>query len=114
MSARGTWRKRANRASQSKLDSPKEVWFCSCIVLSAMAHRPMSLIHNERTKLTATWFNTLATATVTAGALAPLIAVIYGLSVPAIEPSYLVMLAAACFGIGAAIHWWARKFLGRL
>lgn len=74
----------------------------------------MHLVHNERTKLTAAWFSTLATAVVTAGALAPLVAVIYGLSRPGIGSVYLIILAIACFMIGAAIHVHARIFLGRL
>lgn len=74
----------------------------------------MHLVHNERTKLTAAWFNTIATAIVTAGAFAPLIALIYGLSAPLIATSYLVMLATACFTIGVTIHLCARAFLGRL
>jgi zinc transporter ZupT len=69
----------------------------------------MSLIHNERTKLSATWFNALATAMVTAGVFAPLVALIYGLSTPTIETPYLLSLAAACFVIGVS-----RAFLRRL
>lgn len=38
----------------------------------------MSLLHNERVKLTASWLNTLATATATVGVLAPLASVVYG------------------------------------
>ena len=74
----------------------------------------MYLIHNERTKLTATWLSALATAIMTAGTLAPLVAVIYGLSTPVIGSAYLVMLAAACFMIGVALHLCARMFLRRL
>ncbi len=37
----------------------------------------MHLIHNERTKLTATWLNTLATAFLAAGLFAPLAALAY-------------------------------------
>ena len=39
----------------------------------------MSLVDNERVKLTATWLNTLASATATVGVLAPLASFIYGL-----------------------------------
>ena len=74
----------------------------------------MHLVHNERTKLTATWLNALATAIVTAGALAPLVAVIYGLSTPGVSSAYLVVLAVPCFMIGIALHLYARMFLGRL
>jgi len=37
----------------------------------------MTLIHNERTKLTAVWLNTLAAATVVAGVIAPIAAVVF-------------------------------------
>lgn len=74
----------------------------------------MHLVHNERTKLTATWLSALATATVTAGTLAPLVAVIYGLSTPGIGRGFLIMLAATCFVIGIALHLYARIFLRRL
>ena len=40
----------------------------------------MSLVHNERTKLTAAWFNTLATALMAAGLFAPVAALLYGLT----------------------------------
>jgi hypothetical protein len=36
----------------------------------------MSLIHNERTKLTATWFNTLGSGCVITGFVAPTIALL--------------------------------------
>src|SRR5829696_7496192 len=39
----------------------------------------MSLVDNERVKLTATWLNTLASATATVGVLAPLASFVYGL-----------------------------------
>jgi hypothetical protein len=48
----------------------------------------MSLIHNERTKLTANWLNTLAAGIILTGAVAPLVAAIYGLPGPA-RASYL-------------------------
>ena len=45
----------------------------------------MSLVHNERTKLTANWLNTLAAGIILTGAVAPLVAAIYGLPGPARE-----------------------------
>jgi len=74
----------------------------------------MYLVQNERTKLTAAWFSTLATAIVTAGTLAPLVAAFYGLSTPSIGSVYLVVMAVACFIIGLTIHLCARMLLGRL
>jgi hypothetical protein len=74
----------------------------------------MSIVHNERIKLTANWINGLATAIVTAGALAPLAAVIYGLSSMALPGAYLSLLVAVCFSMGLIIHFGARAILGRL
>lgn len=39
----------------------------------------MSLVSNERVKLTATWLNTLASATATVGVLAPAASILYGI-----------------------------------
>jgi len=39
----------------------------------------MNLIHNERSKLSATCLNTVAAATIVTGVIAPLIAVLLGL-----------------------------------
>ena len=74
----------------------------------------MHLVHNERTKLTATWFNTLAAAFIAAGAVAPLAAVLYGLSALPVELGRLLTLAPACVVVGCAIHFTARAQLGRL
>jgi len=75
----------------------------------------MSLIRNERTKITATWINTLAAATVATGVIAPIAAVVFGLpmsgtiSRPAFAIATLVWLL-----LGIALHLWARRILGRL
>jgi hypothetical protein len=74
----------------------------------------MHLIHNERTKLTATWINTLAAALIAAGAVAPVAAVLYGLSALPISPGRLTVLAFACAVLGFGIHVVARAQLGRL
>jgi hypothetical protein len=71
----------------------------------------MSVIHNERVKLTATWLNTLASATATAGVLAPLASIIYGLV------HYIQAWLPSCprwrFGFFAALalHLGARRML---
>jgi hypothetical protein len=72
------------------------------------------LVHNEQTKLTATWINTLAAAFIAAGAVAPVAAVLYGLSALPIELARLIGLALACAAIGVGIHFVARAQLGRL
>ncbi len=74
----------------------------------------MHLIHNERTKLTATWFNALASAFIAAGAIAPVAAILYGLTALPITPARLAILAVGCTALGFVIHWSARAWLLRL
>jgi hypothetical protein len=74
----------------------------------------MHLVHNERTKLTAGWINTLATALVAAGFFAPVAALIYGISPLPIGAHIMVALALGCLGLGAGIHVVGRTVLGRL
>jgi hypothetical protein len=74
----------------------------------------MLLIHNERTKLTASWLNTIATALMAAGAFAPAAAWLYGLSSLPIGALYLSALAVACIAGGAALHISGLALLGRL
>jgi Na+/H+-dicarboxylate symporter len=64
--------------------------------------------------LTATWFNTLATALVAAGAFAPAAAFMYGFSALPIGTIYMFVLPLVCFALGFAIHYVARALLGRL
>ena len=72
----------------------------------------MHLVHNERTKLTAAWRNTLATALVAAGFFAPVAAVIYGISQLAIGTGYVMAMASGCLVLGAALHLLGRAVLG--
>ncbi len=51
----------------------------------------MSLIHNERTKLTATYLNTAATGFLGAGVVAPLAAAVFGLTGPGSPVSTLTL-----------------------
>jgi hypothetical protein len=74
----------------------------------------MNLVHNERTKLTATWINTLAAAFIAAGTVAPVAAILYGLSALPISPGRVAALAVACATVGVAIHFGARAVLGSL
>lgn len=74
----------------------------------------MHLVHNERTKLTASWCSMLATALVAAGFFAPVAAVMYGLSQLAIGTAYMLAVAGGCLGLGAALHMLGRAVLGRL
>ncbi|TMI99405.1 MAG: hypothetical protein E6G97_22695 [Alphaproteobacteria bacterium] len=74
----------------------------------------MFLVENERTKLTASWLNTLATAIIAAGAFAPAIAILVGVSPMPIESARVIVLAIACVVVGNSIHLGARYLLGSL
>ena len=74
----------------------------------------MFLIHNERTKLTASWLNALATALIAAGTFAPAAAWLYGLSALPVGAFNLSTIALACTGVGISLHVSALATLGRL
>lgn len=74
----------------------------------------MFLVHNERTKLTVTWFNTMATALFAAGAIAPIAALLYGLADVRLERVAAAAIAAICFSGGVCLHLIGRVWLGRL
>ena len=74
----------------------------------------MSLVHNERTKLTATWFSGLGIAFMAAGLFAPLAALAYGLAELKINAIYAAVIVAVCIGTGLTLHVVGRRFLGRL
>lgn len=73
----------------------------------------MSLVANERWKLTGNALNGLAVATMVTGFVAPLVAVSYGVS--SVSGSiYLIAIAAIWFLTAIGIHMGARFVLGRL
>lgn len=73
----------------------------------------MSLVHNEQTKLSATYFNGLAIAVFALGAVAPILSYAFG-SIAG-QPLRAVSVAAAiCLGISAALHFIARRILRNL
>ena len=75
----------------------------------------MNHVSNERVKLTAGLLNTVAGFSITAGGLAPLIAVSYGLATgPALGPFLVSAIIAIWWTIGIAVHLTARRLLGRL
>jgi hypothetical protein len=74
----------------------------------------MHLVHNERTKLTASLCNTLATALVAAGFFAPAAALMYGLSQLAIGTAYMAAVIGGCLALGTGLHLLGRAILGRL
>jgi hypothetical protein len=74
----------------------------------------MHLVFNERTKLTASWFNTLATALVAAGSFAPAAAVLYGVSALPFSGGAMIVLVVSCFVLGGCLHLIGLALLGRL
>jgi hypothetical protein len=74
----------------------------------------MHLVFNERTKLTAAWFNTLATALIAAGAFAPAAALLYGVSSLPFSGGAMMVLVGGCFVLGACLHLVGRAVLGKL
>ncbi|RVU21135.1 hypothetical protein [Methylobacterium oryzihabitans] len=73
----------------------------------------MSLVHNERTKLTATYLNTAADGMVTAGVIAPLAAAAFGVSGASGHlPTLTLALGVLIFLFGSiALHAPARYVL---
>lgn len=75
----------------------------------------MSLVSNERIKLTAGLLNTVAGFALTAGGVGPLIALSFGLSASSpLSTLALALLIAIWLSVGLAFHWAARRLLGRL
>jgi hypothetical protein len=75
----------------------------------------MPLIQNERVKLTATWLNTLAAATIVTGVLAPIAAFVFGLPASgALSVRTFLFAAVAWLLLGMILHWVARYVLGSL
>ena len=74
----------------------------------------MSLIHNERVKYPATWLNTIASAAVVVGVVAPCAAAFYGTSGVAPATPILAIGAVIWFFSGLALHLAARRVLGGL
>ncbi len=70
----------------------------------------MSLIHDEKTKLTATWLNSIAVAALAIGAIAPIVATVTT-SVTLLSATGLAMFWIL---IGACLHLAARMILERL
>ena len=75
----------------------------------------MSLVANERIKLTAGLLNTVAGFALTAGGVGPLIALSFGLSAASpLSSLALGLIVAIWLVVGLAFHWAARRLLGRL
>ncbi len=75
----------------------------------------MPLIHNERVKLTATWVNTLAAATIITGVIAPIVAVVFGLPAGGSLPlTGFLVATAAWLSTGVILDATARHIIGSL
>jgi len=73
----------------------------------------MSLVINERTKLTATAINNVAVATIATALIAPAVSFVYGS--PATGPhGWWFLIALAWCAAGVVLHLTARGILGRL
>ena len=79
------------------------------------ARPDMNLVLNERIKLTATWINTLAAATVATGVIAPIAAVAFGLpTTGTVSVLSFVLATLLWLLLGIARHLWARRILRSL
>ena len=63
----------------------------------------MSLIHNEQTKLTATWLDTAGTASIAVGVIAPLAAAVFGYPVAPGSPKNLFIGLAFWLSAGIVL-----------
>jgi hypothetical protein len=72
------------------------------------------VVRNERKKLTATWFNTFATAIMTAGVLAPFASIIYGFGPKEQDPEMIFAIVIVCMFVSGGLHLSGRAILGGL
>jgi hypothetical protein len=75
---------------------------------------PSKTVVNERLKLLASGFNTVAAAFVTTGVIAPLIAVIYGLAPKTLDPVLVIVSSLICMLVSGCLHLAGRTILGAL
>jgi Na+/melibiose symporter-like transporter len=71
----------------------------------------MSLVYNERTKLSATYLNGITIAVMAVGGLGPVISVLNGGSTPALG---IAAISVICLMGSVALHFLARRLLGSL
>ena len=74
----------------------------------------MFLVANERTKLTASLFNALATAVIAAGFFGPVAALVYQLAPVTIGTGTMIAVALGCLALGGVLHLVGLAFLRRL
>lgn len=71
------------------------------------------LIHNERTKLTATWINGVSLALFAGGGFGPWVAYVNA-SGSQHNPLVLSTISTVCILVAVSLHWFARLTLGRM
>lgn len=71
----------------------------------------MSLIHNERIKLLATYLNGVGIAIFAVGGFAPIISSLYSQTGPTL---ILMLVSLVCFLVSAVLHYAASNVLKRL
>lgn len=69
---------------------------------------------NERLKLLAGWFNTVAAAFLTTGVVAPMITVVYGLAPKTLDPALVLASSLICMLVSGGLHLAGRSILGAL
>jgi hypothetical protein len=71
----------------------------------------VSLVHNERTKLSATYLNGVAIAVMAVGGVGPIVSVLNGGAAPALG---IAAISVICLTGSIALHCLARRLLGSL
>jgi hypothetical protein len=71
-------------------------------------------VRNERRKLTASWFNAIATAIMAAGAIAPVASQIYGFGSNRVDETLVFFSSAVCVAMSLVLHLIGRQHLGGL
>jgi hypothetical protein len=71
-------------------------------------------VRNERRKLTASWFNTIATALLAAGLFAPAASQIYGFGWNRVDQTLVLVSSAVCLAVSVGLHLMGRQLLGGL
>lgn len=69
---------------------------------------------NERLKLLAAWYNTVAAAFLTTGVVAPLITIVYGVAPRTIDPALVFASSLICMLVSGGLHLAGRSILGAL
>jgi hypothetical protein len=71
-------------------------------------------VRNEKRKLTASWFNAIASALMAAGGFAPVASQIYGFGSNRIDETLIFFSSAVCVAVSLGLHLIGRQLLGGL